>query len=91
MKLKCFVLEEDILLGKEEIPCNVKCYDGYAIATTKNGSTLNLTYPKREDVIKDENLCKYVLDYRGLFDLTSNDIHYGDIMISLGEIKEELC
>jgi hypothetical protein len=29
-----------------------------------------------------------VLEYRGLFDLTKDDIHYGDIMLTYGKIEK---
>lgn len=68
------------------------CYDGIAYCFLPNSVNvlpdLIVKYPKREDVIKDEELCAYILRYCGLYDLGYEDINYGDIMLSLGNINK---
>lgn len=46
-----------------------------------------MTYPTLAEIKADEELARYVLKYRGLYDLTIDDIHYGDIMMALGEVE----
>lgn len=92
-----FVIEDGILLYDAQIfgdsrehEYQVKCYDGYAVATKadedddKAPDTLNLTYPTKEDVVKNEELANEVLTYRGL--PYGEEITLGDIMICLGKI-----
>ena len=73
----------------------VDCYDGYGEATLDKENwdndegvpeTVKMKYPTKAEVLADEDLSEQVLEYRGLYDLGANDIHYGDIMMCLGEI-----
>lgn len=87
-----YILEEgiEVLIGGNEIEYNMECYDGYAIGKLVDDvdapATIRMEYPKLEDVLKDNDLCYRILKYRGLWDKTADDIHYGDIMMYLGEI-----
>jgi hypothetical protein len=46
------------------------------------------TYPKKEDVRKDKELCMEILEYRGLWDLTPSKITYGDIMLKMCKLTK---
>ena len=91
------IIEEDILFSdknifgdNEEHSYDVECYDGYGVATANEEGIpkkLKVTYPTLSVVLKDEGLCRDILKYRGLHDLDSNDIHYGDVMMCFGEIS----
>ena len=94
-----FVLEEGMLLtdvavfgDNDEHEYKVKCFDGHAIAERAEESnaphTLRLTYPTLAEVKADEDLAEEVLDYRGLYDLTAEDITFGDVCMYLGEITQ---
>lgn len=89
------ILETDIIVTlpniKDDAIYDLKCYDGYAtgerICDTENApKNIRLEYPTLEEVLADEEKVSYVLEYRGLYDLTPNDIHYGDIMMAYGEV-----
>lgn len=76
---------------------DVECHDGYAKATkctgrgfenNKGPEKLELTYPKREQVVNNKKMAAEVLEYRGLFDLTAKDINFSDIMIYYGQLKK---
>ena len=87
-----YILEEgiEVLIGGNEVAYDMECYDGYAIGKLADDvdapATIRMEYPKLEDVLDDDDLCLSILFYRGLFDKTANDIHYGDIMMCLGGI-----
>lgn len=71
---------------------DLECYDGYAIGkrvcdTDQAPMDIKMTYPTLAEVKANEELANYILKYRGLYDLTIDDIHYGDIMMALGEIE----
>jgi hypothetical protein len=96
---KKFIMEEDILLcdkkvfgDNEEHSFNCKCYDGYAECTATDSEEkiqkVTMTYPLRKDVLKSEGMSNAVLEYRGLYDCTKKDIHYGDIMMKYGKITK---
>lgn len=96
---KKFIMEEDILLydkrvfgDTEEHSFNCKCYDGYAECTATDSEEkiqkVTMTYPLRKDVLKSEEMSNAVLEYRGLYDCTKKDIHYGDIMMKYGAITK---
>lgn len=97
MENKDFIIEEEVLVNiwqYEDAPYRMECYDGYAIGTLLDEeyqcpNTIRMEYPKLEDVLKDLDLCHRILKYRGLYDLAPIDIHFGDIMMYLGEIVEE--
>lgn len=74
---------------------DVECFDGHAIATRseyyedhKAPYKLKVTYPKREDVLIDHYKVKEVLEYRGLYDLTADDITFSDIMLRYGKLEK---
>ena len=87
-----YILEQgiEVLIGGNEVTYDMECYDGYAIGKLVDDvdapATIRMEYPKLEDILKDDNLCLSILFYRGLGDKTASDIHYGDIMMYLGEI-----
>lgn len=87
-----YILETsvEVLIGGNAVTYDMECYDGYAIGTLVDDvdapATIRMEYPKLEDILKDDNLCLSILFYRGLGDKTASDIHYGDIMMYLGEI-----
>ena len=100
--LQC-VIEDEILFtnkkifkNNEEYSYTCKCYDGVAICTpTPNDDEdeINLpmiiaTYPKRKDVLLDSELCRSILDYRGLYDVRKNQITFGDIMLKMGKLTK---
>lgn len=93
------IIEEDILLCDKEIfgddmehSYNIECFDGHAIATLNEDPSdnipeeLSLTYPLKKDVVADNSKAQEVLTYRGLYDLSSKDITFGDIMMKYGTI-----
>ena len=90
-----YILEQgiEVLIGGNNIAYDMECYDGYAIGKLVDDVdaplTIRMEYPKLEDVLKDLDLCHHILKYRGLYDLAPIDIHFGDIMMYLGEIVEE--
>lgn len=85
------IFDEKLFGDDNEHYYSMECYDGYAIGKTTEGDgirpVIKMTYPKLDEVLADEKLSKYVLQYRGLYDLTPEDIHYGDVMMALGEIE----
>lgn len=103
LTLQC-VIEDEILFtnkkifkNNEEYSYTCKCYDGVAICTpTPNDDEedeINLpmiiaTYPKRKDVLLDSELCRSILDYRGLYDVRKNQITFGDIMLKMGKLTK---
>lgn len=98
MENKDFIVEEEVLvkIGQyEDAPYRMVCYDGYAIGELLDKEeymcpdTIRMEYPKLEDVLKDDALCHRILFYRGLWGKQHDNIHYGDIMMYLGEIVEE--
>ena len=88
MDKRDFILETDIELDDRDGLFECKCYDGYAICEEYDGNTkVVMTYPTLAEVVADEDLCDKILEYRGLYDLKAKDIHFGDVMIVLGEAK----
>lgn len=91
-----FILEDEILFtskkifkDSEEHSYTCKCYDGVAVCdpTDEEGLPMLIaTYPKKADVRKDKELCREILDYRGLWDLKASQITYGDIMLKMGKL-----
>lgn len=93
------ILEHSILLcdpeifgDNEEHAFDIECHDGYAVGTSVDKgekiTSVKMTYPTRQAVLSDQELADRVLRYRGLYDLTADDIHYGDIMMCLGVITK---
>ena len=97
---KDFILREDVylydenLFGDYERLFDVKCYDGYAIATIsrdediRNIEQVRLEYYTLAEVLSNEILSEQVLQYNGLYDLSPSDINYGDIMMAYGQITK---
>ena len=90
-----YILEEgvEVLIGGNEVAYDMECYDGYAIGKLVDDvdapSTIRMEYPTLNDVLCDMGgLANDILQYRGLWDRTEDDIHYGDIMMYMGEIVE---
>ena len=93
---KDFIIEEEVLvkIGQyEDAPYRMVCYDGYAIGELLDkenymcADTIRMEYPKLADVLSDMGgVADDILQYRGLWDKTADDIHFGDIMMYLGEI-----
>ncbi len=103
LSLQCVIEEEILFTNKkifkdnEEYSYTCKCYDGVAICTPTpddeeedetNLPMIIATYPKRKDVLLDSELCRSILDYRGLYDLRKNQITFGDIMLKLGKLTK---
>jgi hypothetical protein len=98
MENKDFIIEEEVLvkIGQyEEVPYRMVCYDGYAIGELLDKEeyqcpdTIRMEYPTLDEVLYDKGgIADDILQYRGLWDKTADDIHYGDIMMYLGEIVE---
>jgi hypothetical protein len=96
MENKDFIIEEEVLvkIGQyDEAPYRMVCYDGYAIGELLNKEeymcpdTIRMEYPTLDEVLTDKGgIADDILYYRGLWDKQHNDIHYGDIMMYLGEI-----
>lgn len=73
------------------------CYDGIAYCVLEdcdcdddNGNApekLVVRYPEKKDVLKDKELARDILDYRGLYDLSIKDLTYGDIMLYSGIVS----
>lgn len=84
--------DEKVFGDNEEHEYVVECYDGYAIGRlsdeedTTAPKEVFLEYPKRKDVIKNIDLAEDILEFRGLYDLDIKDIHFGDIMMYMGDI-----
>ena len=93
-----FILEDEILFtnkkifkDSEEHSYTCKCYDGVAVCTPTDedeSPMIVATYPKKEEVLKDKNLCRKILDYRGLYDTRPSQITNGDIMLKLGKLTK---
>jgi hypothetical protein len=97
MENKDFIIEEEVLvrIGQYvDAPYRMVCYNGYAIGELLDkenymcADTIRMEYPTLEGVLKDNELCHRILKYRGLWDKSADDIHYGDIMMYLGEIVD---
>ena len=95
--LKCVVEEEILFTNKkifkdnEEHSYTCRCFDGVAVCTPTDEADQPMivaTYPKKKEVLSDKELCRAILDYRGLYDLRNSQITYGDIMLKLGELTK---
>lgn len=90
-----YIEEEDVLItnknifgDEEEHIYDLRCFDGYAECEPQNDSDpeLVMIYPKIEEVRSDETMSDHILKYRGLCDLSADDITFGDIAITYGKI-----
>jgi hypothetical protein len=94
LKESVYLYDEDLFGDSEEHLFDVKCYDGYAIATrckdedSTNIEQVRLEYYTLAEVLANEILSNHVLRYNGLYDLSPSDINYGDIMMAYGKITE---
>jgi hypothetical protein len=97
MENKDFIIDEEVLVKiwqYEDAPYRMECYDGYAIGTLLDEeyqcpNTIRMEYPTLDEVLSDKGgIADDILFYRGLWDKTADDIHYGDIMMYLGEIVD---
>ena len=97
MENKDFIVEDEVLVnvaGYGEVPYRMVCYDGYAEGTLIDDAefpnapkTIRMEYLTLNNVLCDKGgIADDILFYRGLFDKTADDIHYGDIMMYMGEI-----
>jgi hypothetical protein len=98
MENKDFIIEEEVLvkIGQyEEVPYRMVCYDGYAEGTLIDDDaefpnapkTIRMEYLTLDEVLSDKGgIADDILFYRGLWDKQHDNIHYGDIMMYLGEI-----
>lgn len=83
----------DIFKDRNEHPYYCKCYDGYAICVALeceenvNAPKVKVNYPLREEILKDDDTCRLILKYRGLYNLTKDDITFSDIMFYYGELE----
>ena len=97
---KNVIIEDEVWVynidGYAEVPYRMECYDGYANGTLlyeekypNAPKNIRMEYPTRNDVLSDMGgIADDILLYRGLWDKTADDIHYGDIMMYLGEIAK---
>jgi hypothetical protein len=95
-----FILKEGVyiyyedLFGDSERLFDIKCYDGYAIATIssdediRNIEQVQIEYYTLAEVLSNAILSELVLKYNGLCDLSPKDINYGDIMMAYGRITK---
>ena len=95
-----FMTEEEICFTDSKIfkdtrkhPYEVKCFDGHAIGIAvdceENDSapkTIRVLYPLRNDILSDDRRAEYVLETRGLQELSPRAITYGDIMSCYGKV-----
>lgn len=92
-----FIEETDILFSDEKIfgddkehSYDVMCYNGHAVAFASDDSDakiprkIDLKYPKIKEL--DAEAKAYILKYRGLHDVSPDELTFGDVMIALGEI-----
>ena len=101
MENKDFIVEEEALVevaDYSEVPYRMVCYDGYAEGTLIDDDaefpnapkTIRMEYLTLDEVLTNKGgIADAILCYRGLYNLNAQDIHYGDIMMYMGEIVEE--
>lgn len=95
------IIEEEVWIysikGYDEVPYRMECYDGYALGELLDENNeypnapknIRMEYPTLNDVLSDMGgVADDILQYRGLYDRTIEDINYGDIMMYLGEIVD---
>lgn len=92
------ILETDILVHlhdlNDEVAYDFTCYDGHATGNRVDDileapKTIEMEYPTLAEVLADKDKARYILEYRGLYDLNANDIHYGDVMMAYGEMRKQ--
>ena len=79
-------------INNKEYEYDMTCYDGYAFGVLRENTNdvpniIKMTYPTLNEVLSDMGgVADDILQYRGLWDLDASKIHYGDIMMCLGEV-----
>ena len=74
--------------SKESASVNIEVIDDDA-EFPNAPKTIRMEYLTLDDVLSDKGGIAYdILRYRGLYNLDVQDIHYGDIMMYLGEIVD---
>lgn len=89
-----FIREEGVLvnINNKEYEYDMTCYDGYAYGVLREDTDevpniIKMEYLTLDEVLSDKGgIADDILTYRGLYNLSVDDIHYGDIMMYLGEI-----
>lgn len=91
------IIEEKILFtdkkffgDNEEHEYDCKCKDGIAMCERVGDDeneplSIIVEYPTLSGLTDKQK--DHILEYRGLYDLTHKDIHYGDVMVVYGKIK----
>lgn len=93
------IIEDGILLTNKKVfgdndehEYDIVCHDGIAIGTKSSDEpeklprTIILIYPLWDTVVSDRVKSRKVLEYRGLDELSPNEITFGDIMVKYGVI-----
>lgn len=84
--------DKDFFGDNKEHEYFCRCYDGYAICMSSTYSNvpdvIKVKYPKLKELTNEQK--DHILDYRGLYDLTRKDIHYGDVAVVYGEIEKRI-
>ena len=84
-------VDRNIFGDEEEHEYDCLCNDGCAAGTRVDDndkrapSSVVIEYPTLSSLTDEQK--DYVLKYRGLYDLTHDDITYGDVMLAYGKIK----
>lgn len=84
--------DKKVFGDNEEHWYDIICHDGIAIGTKsidepeKLPTTVILIYPLRDTILTDRVKSREVLEYRGLDELSPNEITFGDIMVKYGVI-----
>jgi hypothetical protein len=94
---KKVIIEEGILFTDkkffkdgDEHEYNCRCSNGQATCFLADDDDktapkeIVVKYPKMKELTTKQK--DYILEYRGLYDLTHKDIHYGDVMVAYGKI-----
>lgn len=83
-------VDEQLFGDRREHEYDCECEDGKAVGTLADKDdrsapkVIEITYPKMEDILKDEEAMEQVRRYRGLDH--GCQINYGDIMLKFGKI-----
>ena len=79
-------------INNKEYEYDMTCYDGYAFGVLREDTNdapniIKMEYPTLNEVLYDMGgLADDILQYRGLCDLSVEDLHYGDVMMYMGEV-----
>lgn len=88
------IFETNVLvnINNKEYEYDMTCYDGYAFGVLRENTNdvpniIKMTYPTLNEVLSDMGgVADDILQYRGLYDLSVEDLHYGDVMMYMGEV-----